>query len=385
MLYYRWNDALIDLVEALGPDNVFVSIYESGSIDNSKEMLEYLDSQLSIRFPSLRKEIRMDNTTHEDEINFGPYDENGTPRHGWVLPPKGTDGKKLRRIPFLSRIRNISLLPLLKEQAAGRTYDKILFLNDVVFTPADALTLLATNQGSYSAACALDFHEETAYLAPYYDSFVLRDTNHEPHMSLQFPYFRPSDSLNSMWQGRPTKVSACWNGMLFMDAAAFYGPRSDLLPQPIDSTELGLPFRGVPDSLASHHLEGSECCLIHTDYNTINPNHSGLYVNPSVRVAYSIDAYANVHANTSSAASVDGVHQQFLSATQYLFATYLHRLNRIRTPTYEKQSRGVHAKVQKWLKEEGTLAKREKELGAAGEMCIIDEMHLLMKNGWYHV
>lgn len=375
VIYFRWAAALVNLVQTLGPDNVYVSIYESGSLDNTKEMLTWLDKGLLAQnFPTLRRDIVMDNSTHEDEINAGPFDDKGNPRPGWVLPPNGQEGKEIRRIPYLARVRNLSLQPLLREKAAGRTYDKILFLNDVVFTPADVLTLLATNQGSYSAACALD-HHYPASLATYYDTFVLRDNNGRNTLSPQFPYFRPSESLDSMLRGTATKVSACWNGMLFMDAAPFYGPRPDTLPAPMDDTELGLPFRGIPDSLASKHLEGSECCLIHTDLATVNPSHAGIYVNPSVRVGYSIDAYNATHFGPDQ--------NNFISGTQYVLATWLHRLNRIRTPAYEKQLEPVTKRVQKWLKDEGTLAKRARELGK-GDICLIDEMHLLIWNGWKH-
>jgi hypothetical protein len=376
VIYYRWAAALVNLVGRLGPENVFVSIYESGSLDNTKEMLTWLDTgPLEEHFPTLRREITLDNTTHEDEINAGPFDEAGNPRSGWVLPPDGQDGKEIRRIPYLARVRNLSLQPLLKEKAAGRTYDKILFLNDVVFKPSDVLTLLATNQGSYSAACALD-HHYPANFGTYYDTFVLRDTNGQNTLAPQFPYFRPgSESLKSMLRGTATKVSACWNGMLLMDAAPFYGPRPDSLPSPMDDTELGLPFRGIPDSLASKHLEGSECCLIHTDLATVNPSHAGVYVNPSVRVGYTMEAYNETHFGPEQ--------DIFLSGTQYVLANWLHRLNRFRTPSMAKQLEPVAKKVRSWLDDPRTLARREMELGK-GEMCLIDEMHLLIWNGWKH-
>jgi hypothetical protein len=375
VIYYRWAEALMNLVHTLGPDNVFVSIYESGSLDNTKEMLTWLDEALlEHHFPKLRRDIKMDNVTHEDEINAGPFNEQGNPRPGWILPPDSQQGKEIRRIPFLAKTRNLSLLPLLREKAAGRTYDKILFLNDVVFKPSDVLTLLATNQGSYSAACALD-HHLPANFGTYYDTFVLRDNNGQNTLSPQFPYFRPSESLKSMLRGTASKVSSCWNGMLLMDAAPFYGPRPDMLPAPMDDTELGLPFRGIPDSLASKHLEGSECCLIHTDLATVNPSHAGVYINPSVRVGYTIEAYNATHFGPNQ--------DTFLSGTQYVFAKWLHRLNRLRTPSMQKQLESVRNRVQKWLKDEGTLAKRELELGK-GEMCLIDEMHLLIWNGWRH-
>jgi hypothetical protein len=55
-----------------------------------------------------------------------------TPGEGWVKTPKGD--MELRRIPYLSRTRNMSLKPLEELAKQGIIFDKILFLNDVVFT-----------------------------------------------------------------------------------------------------------------------------------------------------------------------------------------------------------------------------------------------------------
>ena len=59
-----------------------------------------------------------------------------------------------------------------------------------------------------------------------------------------------------------------------------------------------LSFRGMPDSLALHHLEGSECCLIHVD-NPLSAEY-GVFVNPNVRVGYSGEAYEAVHSEILS-------------------------------------------------------------------------------------
>ena len=45
VLRERWNAALIDLVRDLGPDNVFVAIYESGSYDDTRDVLAELDAR----------------------------------------------------------------------------------------------------------------------------------------------------------------------------------------------------------------------------------------------------------------------------------------------------------------------------------------------------
>lgn len=123
ILRSHWNAAILNLTRALGPERVFVSVYESGSWDDSKAALRELDAELEQR--GIPRRIVLDKTTHEDEISRPPA---GT-GEGWVDTPRGR--RELRRIPFLSRQRNLSLQPL---ERLEQRFDRILFLNDVVFT-----------------------------------------------------------------------------------------------------------------------------------------------------------------------------------------------------------------------------------------------------------
>ena len=381
IIHSRWGAALLNLVSVLGASNVYVSIYESGSLDNTKEILTYLDTLLTQN--NIAHTITLDPSTHADEINVGPYDSAGNPRPGWVLPPHSNSGKEIRRIPYLARTHNLSLQPLFKEQTRGTSYDRILFLNDVVFTPRDVLTLLSTNSGSYSAACALDFHYP-ARLATYYDTFALRDSNGYPTLSAQFPYFRPSLSLTSFLRGLPSRVSSCWNGIVVYDAAPFYpsskptASQSTFPSSPLsDAAQAitpGLPFRSIPDSLASSHTEASECCLINADLTTSGHNNHGIYINPAVRVGYTELAYNQTHFGES---------ETFISARQYVMAMWLHRLNRVRTESAEKGMRVVRRRLETWKGEVEMGLTREKR-EEYGEMCLVDEMHLLIWNGWKH-
>jgi Cryptococcal mannosyltransferase 1 len=123
ILRERWNDAVVELAEALGPNNVFVSVYESGSWDDTKGALRELDRRLGeLNVP---RNITLSDITHLDEISTPPTDE------GWIETPRGK--KELRRIPYLSRLRNISLRPLLELHSKGVEFDRIIFLNDVAF------------------------------------------------------------------------------------------------------------------------------------------------------------------------------------------------------------------------------------------------------------
>jgi hypothetical protein len=124
ILRSHWNDAVVALANALGRDNVFVTVYESGSWDNSKGALRELDMALEAH--KIRRNITLSETTHLDEISAV---NKGL---GWVDTPRGR--RELRRIPYLSRLRNWTLEPLQELVRQGEKFDKVLFLNDVVFS-----------------------------------------------------------------------------------------------------------------------------------------------------------------------------------------------------------------------------------------------------------
>lgn len=125
-----------------------------------------------------------------------------------------------------------------------------------------------------------------------------------------------------------------------------------------------LRFRGVSDSLASFHLEGSECCLTHVD----NPLRykKQTYVNPQVLVGYSGDAYSAVHS------------QQSLSSSWQIAKALWE--NRIRRWTTSPGLKGwvIRNRVKRWK----AMSKDHKEPGA---ICLVNEMQILAGNGWAHV
>ncbi|KAJ5145761.1 uncharacterized protein N7515_000325 [Penicillium bovifimosum] len=337
VLRTHWSKALVELVTTLGPENVFISIYESGSYDNTKGALRELDWELErMRVP---RNITLSPVTHEDEI-AAPAGGNG-----WIQTPNGE--KELRRVPYLARVRNLSLLPLQDLARNGITFDKILFLNDVVFTPGDVFELLETNDGQFGAACSLDFSKPPDF----YDTFALRDSEgHEPIMQT-WPYFRSAISRQALKRFAPVPVTSCWNGMVAMPASPFIGSSP-------------LRFRGIPDSLAEYHLEGSECCLIHAD-NPLSVQ-KGVYLNPLVRVGYNGPAYTAVHPMT-----------RWLSAWRILRGLWVNRLRRLGVTTWLKEQ-VVRRRVERWRGLSPGNTER-------GELCIINEMQILHRYGWIHV
>ncbi|KAJ9654725.1 hypothetical protein H2198_006243 [Neophaeococcomyces mojaviensis] len=330
------NGAVIQLVHYFAPENTFVSVYESGSWDDSKQALRELEKELEWY------NVVLEETTHEEEVSKPPE------QTGWLDTPRGR--KELRRIPYLSRLRNLSLEPLQSLAKEGIMFDTILFLNDVIFTLDDVPNLLGTHDGDYAAACSLDFSEPLAY----YDTFALRDSaGHETVMST-WPYFRSSVSRSAIKRGDPVPVSSCWNGMVFMRAEPFYetGEGSHLR------------FRGIPDSLARYHLEGSECCLIHQD-NPLSPQR-GVFVNPHVRVGYNREAFDAMNGRAGE-----------VTLLAFLFRSWENRILRLVTTDWFKL-RTVSNRLAQWRRAD--LARDER-----GISCLVDEMQVLANNGWAHV
>ena len=168
----------------------------------------------------------------------------------------------------------------------------------------------------------------------------------------KWPYFRARASRLAMKSSSPVPVKSCWNGMVFMDAAPFY------------NTSHPLHFRGIQDSLALSHLEASECCLIHAD----NPltSEKGLWLNPNVRVGYNEEAYSSIHHEPS-----------WLSLSEITYGLWENRLRRWLSTAWLR-NRAVRRRLSAWLRE-------SEQNTEPGMHCLINEMQVLVPNGWAHV
>ncbi|KAH7493576.1 hypothetical protein FOMA001_g1010 [Fusarium oxysporum f. sp. matthiolae] len=311
----HWGPAVIELAKLFGRENVFVSVYESGSWDKTKRELHHMDQELERL--GVPHRVEMSDVTHKDEI------ENPNKGEGWIDTPRGKHLSK-----------------------KGEHFDKVLFLNDVVFTADDVLKLLGTNGGDYAAACSLDFSKPPQY----YDTFALRDTNGQAHAMPTWPYFKGSVSRNALVNHLDAvPVASCWNGIVAMPVEPF-------------TSSSKLRFRGIPDSLAEHHLEGCECCLIHAD-NPLSKTR-GVYLNPHVRVGYNLRAYQALHPEQGA----------WVSTWQIFSGLWTNRIMRWVSSPFEAWV--VRRRVAEWEK----LGGRE-----PGEFCLINEMQVLVERGWAHV
>lgn len=344
----HWSGALLDLVKHYGANNVYVSISESGSWDNTKGALRELDAKLAML--GVSRSIEMSERTHSDDVTRIP-DKNES---GWIWTPRGK--KELRRIPYLAGVRNqvMAKLKELEEGSTGQekiTFDKILWLNDVIFNVEDVTTLIGTRNGEYAAACSLDFSKPPSY----YDTFALRDISGAKAVTHTWPFFLDSTSRHALIANAPTPVKSCWNGIVVFQAGPFYQPDP-------------LTFRGIDDSLASHHLEGSECCLIHAD-NPLSTS-KGVWLNPNVRVSYNPQADAVVRPATGS----------WPKREEKFWGLWQNRLARLTgLPRRFFESHVVHTRLRSWQAETSINSKEN------GTYCLINEMQVLVSNGWAHV
>jgi hypothetical protein len=349
LLRSHWNKAMVDLVKYLGPENVHISLLGTQSSDpwdNTMGALQELDTLLGqLNVP---RSFMLDNTTHEVEMSHIPSSD----EPGWVWTRRGK--KELRRIPFLANSRNRVMAEIDRayENAAER-FDKVLWLNDVVFTTEDVVTLLATNGGEYAAACSLDFAKPPSY----YDTFALRDISGAEAITLTWPYFLSSTSRHALIRNDPVPVQSCWNGMVAMEATPFYEPTL-------------LRFRGIADGLAGMHLEGCECCLIHAD-NPLSAE-KGVFLNPNVRVGYNAAAYAAVNPDA-----------EWPSPGQRIQGLWRLRLVKlVGMPGRIFKNLVISWRLKSWHEQTTTDYAENREEGVH---CLVDEMQVLVGNGWLHL
>ena len=122
----HWAPAVLALVQHLGVENVFVSTIEGGSWDNTTAALWEFDEELR-KLAVKRSIVSLPLLTHEAEVNRVP--EAG--EQGWIDTPRGK--KELRRIPYLAKLRNLAMQPL-EEGDPQMRFDRVLWLNDIIFT-----------------------------------------------------------------------------------------------------------------------------------------------------------------------------------------------------------------------------------------------------------
>ena len=227
-----------------------------------------------------------------------------------VTLPSGE--RRVKRIAYLAELRNRALRPLdtqfrpsdsdLKNgfRATAVTYDRILFINDVYFTPLSALHLLfstnldvSTGRPSYAAACGIDFW----HFIFLYDTFANRDLEGFGLGYGLYPWFAPignAESRQDVLDGKDAvRVRSCWSGIAAFDAAPFQASTAGVSAEGTETSNAIVRYRYEPEL----YIESSECCLVHADLIARSSlqdeaQDTGIYLNPFVRVTYEPAGFA---------------------------------------------------------------------------------------------
>jgi hypothetical protein len=184
-----------------------------------------------------------------------------------------------------------------------------------------------------------------------------------------------------------------------LQAEGGMGNRHGLKARDIVS-QTSLQFRGIPDSLATYHVEGSECCLIHTD----NPLRAtkGIWMNPNVRVTFNESTYPLVNPNQLIPDPVALREEAMENMKSRSRGPEGGALRRGRWPGQGELFWGVwENRISRWVgwlsvvgkesvmnkrvEDWKNVGKKEGEIREElGRECLINEMQVLYQNGWIH-
>ena len=246
----------------LGYHNVFVSIYENGSTDQTKALLRIFDALA--RSVGLRVTIRTSQRTR---------------------------GAFNHRIEYLAEVRNAAFVPLHELRDGQNEYfDTIVFMNDILPCIDDLLELIHQSRlNNAGITCAADYMYHDELVCPifhyalfttdsdfskgapvFYDNWVARDINGTALENAPFgEVFHHSTSSVRWQQHLPIQVQSCWNGIAVLDPVPFYQPKH-------------VRFRMA--RIAEGECSASECSLICNDY--WEAGYGRILMVPRVKLAY---------------------------------------------------------------------------------------------------
>jgi hypothetical protein len=273
-----WTVETLRLIDVLGRHNVYISMAENDSFDDTVTKL--------LRFSDILTER---NVMHNLNITTGLREE----------PLQDPWRSVSHRMGYMTNLRNggLELLGRLH-----RRFDNVVLLNDVVYHHTDVLKLIAavgdddddddddhditTGQGSLDIhqrqkrrrkrrmACGLDMDGATLY-----DTWVLQDKWGQP-VSGFWPFFHSAKDKELVSAGRVVQVGTCWNGMAVLDGDMFID--ASLRSTNADWDADALRFQEPP----------SDCVISECSYLplTITNTTGGfpIVLDPTVVVAYSL-------------------------------------------------------------------------------------------------
>ncbi|KAI5820577.1 cryptococcal mannosyltransferase 1-domain-containing protein [Pyronema omphalodes] len=185
-------NSIYDLASYLGPQNIFLSITENDSRDDTRKILLSYERELLLR--NIPYRLRTDDGLRTK----GRHDNPDVP---WLTVSD--------RMNYMADVRNRALEPLYESTV---DWKRVIFFNDVFFDWRGIMALLATEG---EVVCSLDLDGGGLY-----DSWVLKDQCGEA-VSLIWPYFWHPDDQKNVASLKPFEVGNCWNGIASLNALPF--------------------------------------------------------------------------------------------------------------------------------------------------------------------
>ncbi|KAJ2458613.1 hypothetical protein GGF42_001969 [Coemansia sp. RSA 2424] len=228
---------LLALADTLGHNRLFVSIYENGSNDRTKDILRQFNMTL-------------------DALGIGHR----------IITDDSSKPERVHRIEYLAKLRNYALEPL---HSTGSKFGRVIFLNDVYFCLSDLLELVFQSKAHEAhLTCAEDFDMHNGGPG-FYDTWVARDMLGEKFKKEMHRITKDDITLVAQMRDRPFQVQCCWNGIAVIDARVLRGKD-------------GLRFRRS----AEDECSASECSLMCNDM--WHKGFDRVVMVPRVKLAYDI-------------------------------------------------------------------------------------------------
>lgn len=255
---------LFRVAAILGYHNVYVSIYENGSTDQTKALLRIFDA--------LTRSVGMRITIRTSMRTRGAFNH---------------------RIEYLAEVRNAAFVPLHELRDSENEYfDTIIFMNDILPCVDDILELIwQSRRNNAGITCAADymFHEEIGSPV-FYDNWVARDINGTALENAPFEaIFHHPESAQRFQRHLPIQVQSCWNGIAVLDTGPFYSPPH-------------VRFRMA--RITEGECSASECSLICNDY--WEAGYGRIMMVPRVKLAYDRRVYDIIHPQRRNLTAIRG-------------------------------------------------------------------------------
>ncbi|KAF8843505.1 glycosyltransferase family 69 protein [Paxillus ammoniavirescens] len=248
----------------LGYHNVYVSIYENGSTDQTKALLRI--------FEALTKSVGLRVTIRTSTRTRGAFNH---------------------RIEYLAEVRNQAFVPLHELRDSHNEYfDSIIFMNDVLPCVDDLLELIwQSRRNNAGITCAADYMYHDDLGSPvFYDNWVARDINGTALENAPFEaIFHDPYASDRFQMHLPIQVQSCWNGIAVLDPAPFYTPPY-------------VSFRMA--KLTENECSASECSLICNDY--WKAGYGRILMVPRVKLAYDKRVFDIIHPSRRNLTAIRG-------------------------------------------------------------------------------